>query len=90
MGADIYIFLNENGKISIHQLRGKSLERTNNGLKPDKPHPSTLRVDLVIRDHKGLRGMGHGGIEFPPQSPPIPRDSLVTKLALKGRLNPTT
>jgi hypothetical protein len=61
MGADIYIFLNENGKISIHQLRGKSLERTNNGLKPDKPHPSTLRVDLVIRDHRGLRGEGSRG-----------------------------
>lgn len=39
-------FLNENGRSSAHHLRGKSLESTNNGLRPDKPHPSTLKGRL--------------------------------------------
>jgi hypothetical protein len=42
----LVFFLNENGRSSAHHLRGKSLESTNNGLRPDKPHPSTLKGRL--------------------------------------------
>jgi hypothetical protein len=40
------VFFNENGRSSAHHLRGKSLESTNNGLRLDKPHPSTLKGRL--------------------------------------------
>jgi hypothetical protein len=42
----LLFFLNENGRSSAHHLRGKSLKSTNNGLRPDKPHPSTLKGRL--------------------------------------------
>jgi hypothetical protein len=63
-----------NFRISLVKLNGQ-----NNLV----PHYFPFRADLMTRDHEGLEGIEGEISSFPPQSPPIPRDPLVTKSTLR-------